>query len=132
MKPKVLIVDDDIAITQQLFWTLCDDYEVMTANDLQTAFRRATIYEPVVSIVDLQIPPSIDTPESGLRFLEYIKDRLPDSKVVVISSAAGSVEIREACLKSGADAVMQKPFDVDQLLSTLVLYASDKEQLAVG
>jgi DNA-binding response OmpR family regulator len=52
MKPRVLIVDDDEAITQQLFWTLSDEYDVVTANDMQTAVRRATIYEPTVSIVD--------------------------------------------------------------------------------
>ena len=46
MKPRILIVDDDEAITQQLFWTLSDDYDVVTANDMQTAVRRATIYEP--------------------------------------------------------------------------------------
>ena len=40
MKPKVLIVDDDVAITQQLYWTLCDEFEVMTANSLSLAIRR--------------------------------------------------------------------------------------------
>jgi len=40
MKPRILIVDDDDAITQQLFWTLCDEYEVMTANDMPTAIRQ--------------------------------------------------------------------------------------------
>src|SRR5437764_490246 len=45
-KPKVLIVDDDVAITQQLFWTLCDEFEVMTANNLSSAIRRATIGSP--------------------------------------------------------------------------------------
>ncbi len=72
MKPTVLIVDDDEAITRQLFWTLCDDYEVMTANDLQSALRRATIYEPAVSILDLHLPPVIDSPEVGMRVLGFI------------------------------------------------------------
>src|SRR5689334_24734220 len=90
VKPRVLIVDDDAAVTQQLFWTLCDEYEVMTANDLQSAVRRATIYEPVVSIVDLHLPPAVDTPEVGLRILGYLKDRLPHSKVLIISSEIDS------------------------------------------
>nr|MDQ3821521.1 response regulator [Acidobacteriota bacterium] len=88
MKPRVLIVDDDVAVTQQLFWTLCDEYEVMTANDLPTAVRRATIYEPSISIVDLHLPPVTTSPEVGLRILGYLKDRLPHSKVLIISSAA--------------------------------------------
>jgi DNA-binding NtrC family response regulator len=118
MKPRILIVDDDEAITQQLFWTLSDDYDVVTANDLQTAIRRATIYEPVVSIVDLHLPPEVDSPEVGLRILEYIKSHLPDSKVLVMSSASG-IETRKACFAVGADEFLDKPFDTEKLLSTM-------------
>lgn len=124
MKPRLLIVDDDAAITQQLFWTLCDDYEVMIANDLQTAVRRATIYEPAVSILDLHLPPVLDTPEVGLRILEYIKGRCPNSKVLVVSSAASDIE--KICLDNGADAVLSKPFDVEHLLAMLRRYAPER------
>jgi len=118
MKPRILIVDDDEAITQQLFWTLSDDYDVVTANDMQTAVRRATIYEPVVSILDLYLPPEVDSPEVGLRILEYIKSHLPDSKVLVMSSASG-IETRKACFAVGADEFLDKPFETEKLLSTM-------------
>ena len=118
MKPRILIVDDDEAITQQLFWTLSDDYDVVTAKDMQTAVRRATIYEPVVSILDLHLPPEVDSPEVGLRILEYIKSHLPDSKVLVMSSASG-VETRKACYAVGADEFLDKPFETEKLLSTM-------------
>jgi DNA-binding response OmpR family regulator len=118
MRPRVLIVDDDAAITQQLFWTLSDEYEVMTANDLASAVRRATIYEPVVSILDLHLPPVPDTPEVGMRILGYLKDRLPHSKVLVISSAADE-QMRVACFANGADEFLDKPFEIDQLLAVV-------------
>jgi len=118
MKPRVLIVDDDLAVTQQLFWTLCDEYEVMTANDLQTAVRRATIYEPSVSIVDLHLPPTPSSPEVGLRILGYLKDILPHSKVMIISSAANA-EVQEACFANGADEFLDKPFEIEQLLAAM-------------
>ena len=121
MKPKVLIVDDDIAITRQLFWILCDDYEVMTANDLLTAIRRVTIYEPALSILDLHLPPVPDSPEAGLRILEYIKGHFPASKVLVVSSAANS-EMQEACLRNGADEFLSKPLDIEQLLASVRRY----------
>lgn len=124
MKPRVLIVDDDEAITRQLFWTLCDDYEVMTANDLQSALRRATIYEPAVSILDLHLPPMIDSPEVGMRILGFIKDRFPTSKVLVVSSAS-DMEMQQTCLKSGADAFLGKPFDIEQLLAAMRRYAPE-------
>ena len=125
MKPRVLIVDDDTAITQQLFWTLCDDYEVMMANDLQTAVRRATIYEPAISILDLHLPPVVDSPEVGLQILEYIKNRFPQSKVLVVSSAA-TEETQKACLESGADGFLDKPFEIEQLLAAVRRYAPER------
>ena len=125
MKPRVLIVDDDVAITQQLFWTLCDEYEVMTANDLQSAVRRATIYEPAVSIVDLHLPPVVDSPEVGLRILGYLKDRLPHSKVLIISSAIDS-GLHEACFANGADEVLGKPFEIEQLLAAMRRIAPER------
>ena len=118
MKPRVLIVDDDTAVTQQLFWTLCEDYDVTTANDLQSAVRRALIYEPSVSILDLHLPPAVDSPEVGLRILGYLKDRLPHSKVLVISSGADALT-QEACFANGADEFLDKPFDVERLLAAV-------------
>jgi DNA-binding response OmpR family regulator len=118
VKPRILIVDDDSAITQQLFWTLCEEYEVMTAHDLSSAVRRATIYEPAVSILDLHLPPVTGSPEVGLRILGYLKDRLPHSKVLVMSSAADE-EMRVACFANGADEFLDKPFEIEQLLTVM-------------
>ena len=118
MKPRILIVDDDEAITQQLFWTLNEDYDVVTANDMQTAVRRVTIYEPAVSILDLHMPPRVDSPDVGLRILEYIKSHFPELKVLVMSSAGG-IETRKACYAVGADEFLDKPFEMEKLLSVM-------------
>ncbi len=118
MKPRILIVDDDESITQQLFWTLSDDYDVVTANDMQTAVRRAKVYEPNVSILDLHLPPEVDSPEVGLRILEYLKAHLPESKVLVMTSASG-IETRNTCYAIGADEFLDKPFDTEKLLATM-------------
>ena len=128
MKPRVLIVDDDEAITQQLFWTLSEEYEVVTANDMQTAVRRATIYEPRVSILDLNFPPD-DSPVVGLRILEYIKSHIPTSKVLVMTAVTG-MEMRKTCYAVGADEFLDKPFDVEQLLSTMRRLAPRSMELA--
>jgi DNA-binding NtrC family response regulator len=122
MKPRVLIVDDDTAITRQLFWTLCDDYDVTTANDMQTAVRRAAVSEPALSILDLHMPPAVDSPEVGLRMLGFIKDRFPLSKVLIMSSAA-TAEMQQACLANGADEFLSKPFELERLLATVQRHA---------
>ena len=118
MKPRILIVDDDSVITQQLYWTLCEEYDVVTANDLQTAIRRATFYKPDVSILDLQMPPERDSPASGMRLLEYIKGHLSHTKVLIMSSNS-TPEVREACLAAGADGFFAKPFRIEDLLACI-------------
>ena len=130
MKPKLLIVDDDVAITRQLFWMLCDDFDVLTAHDLQTAIRRATVYEPDVAILDLHLPPTENSPDTGMRILEYVKGHFPWSKVFVTSSAA-SVEMQKDCIRQGADGFLSKPLDIERLLSTLRVSAL-AEQLSVA
>ena len=118
MKPRILIVDDDSTITQQLYWTLCDEYDVVTANDMQTAIRRATFYKPDISILDLQMPPDKDSPASGLRLLEYIKGHLSNSRVLIMSSNT-ETEVRRQCLTSGADGFFAKPFELADMLASI-------------
>ena len=118
MKPRILIVDDDVAITQQLYWTLCDEYDVVTANDMQTAIRRATFYKPDVSLLDLQMPPDKDSPKSGLRLLEYIKGHVSQSKVLIMSSNS-EAPTRDACFAAVADGFFAKPFELEEMLASI-------------
>ena len=118
MKPRILIVDDDSTITQQLYWTLCDEYDVVTANDMQTAIRRATFYKPDISILDLQMPPDRNSPSMGLQLLEYIKADLPNSKVLIMSSNS-TPEVRDQCFAAGADGFFAKPFELQDMLASI-------------
>ena len=118
MKRRILIVDDDSTITQQLYWTLCDEYDVVTANDMQTAIRRATFYKPDISILDLQMPPERDNPATGMRLLEFIKGHLSQSKVLIMSSNSAA-EVRKACLNAGADGFFAKPFAIEDMLASI-------------
>ena len=118
MKPRILIVDDDSVITQQLYWTLCQEYDVVTANDMQSAIRRATFYKPDVSILDLQMPPEHDSPASGMRLLEYIKGHVTQSKVLIMSSNSAP-DVQKACMAAGADGFFAKPFKIEDLLASI-------------
>ncbi len=129
MKPRILIVDDDEAVTQQLRWTLSEEYDVMVANDMQTAVRRLITYPPTVAILDLHLPPDVDTVEVGLRILEYIKSHVPKSKVLVISASIG-IQTRKVCYAVGADEFLDKPFDTEQLLATMRRMAPRQMEIA--
>ncbi|HKO96927.1 MAG TPA: response regulator [Pyrinomonadaceae bacterium] len=128
MKPRVLIVDDDEVIARQLRWILHDDYDVVIANDMKTAVRHATIHEPAISIVDLHLPPAVESPHVGLRVMEYIKGHLPSSKVLVITGAAG-IQTRAASYAGGADEFLVKPFEPEVLLATVRRMALQRLEL---
>ena len=117
MRPRILIVDDDEAITQQLYWTLTDEYDVVTANDMSTAIRRATFYKPDISILDLQMPPDKDT-SAGMRLLEFLKDHLSHSKVLIMSSNS-TADVQKSCLDAGADGFFAKPFAIEDMLASI-------------
>lgn len=117
MKRKILIVDDDSTITQQLYWTLSETYDVVTANDLQTAIRRAMFYKPEISILDLQMPPEKDT-SAGMRLLAFLKGHLSHSKVLIMSSNS-TAEVQKSCLEAGADGFFAKPFAIEDMLASI-------------
>jgi DNA-binding NarL/FixJ family response regulator len=97
---------------------LCDEYDVVTANDLQTAIRRATFYKPDVSILDLHMAPEKDSPSSGMRLLEYIKGHMTQSKVLIMSSN-NAPDVRNACMAAGADGFFAKPFKIEDMLASI-------------
>lgn len=115
MKPRILIYDKDQAITRQLFWTLCDNYDVVTANDLQTAVRRAAAHEPVLAVLDLNTPSSPDSDDTGVRILLYVKDHFPRSRILGMTAEAFP-ETKRKYNKLGVDELLEKPFDTEQLL----------------
>ena len=117
MKRRILIVDDDSTITQQLYWTLCEQYDVVTANDLPTAMRRATFYKPDISILDLQMPPEKDI-SAGMSLLEFLKDHLSHSKVLIMSSNS-TAEVQKSCIDAGADGFFAKPFAIEDMLASI-------------
>lgn len=118
LKPKILIFDRDPAITQQLFWTLCDYYDVVTANDFHAAVRRAASYEPRVAILELNAPAVLGSADTGLRILDFIKTRLPKSRVLGMTSDIFPEE-RKRYFVLGVDELLTKPFDPEQLLGFL-------------
>lgn len=118
MKPRILVFDSDSAITQQLFWTLCDNYDVVTANDLLTALRRAASYEPALAVLDLSGNDFSGGSNAGLRILEYLKSHFPKCRILGMTSEVQPAT-RQKCFKFGVDELLDKPFDTEQLLDLL-------------
>ncbi|MGA1826412.1 MAG: PEP-CTERM-box response regulator transcription factor [bacterium] len=113
-KPRLLIVDDDPGISNQLKWGLSKDYQVFNASDPETAIKVFEKEMPLVVTLDLGLPPKPDDGEIGLQLLETILKHNPMTKVIIIS---GNTE-KENALKAvqmGAYDFYYKPIDIDEI-----------------
>jgi DNA-binding NtrC family response regulator len=108
---RVLVVDDEPSIRLLCRINLeLDGHEVIEAHSLATA--RAQLEEEEVDVVVLDV--HLHFERSDELVLEC-HDRQPPIPVVLVT---GSVDITHPGL-SEADAVLPKPFELDQLLSTV-------------
>ena len=125
MKKKILIVDDDEEICEELAEILRDEgYAVETVSNGLAA--RSLIEKKVFHLLmlDLKIPEV-----TGVELLEFIrKKRLPLKVLVVTARPMGKQEIvqqkdsivpdaKEQRLLKAADGIIPKPFDIPLLLA---------------
>lgn len=128
-KAKLLIVEDDEDIRTQMKWALGSDYEVRTAGDRAGALAACAADRPLVTLLDLGLPPHPNEPDEGLAVLSALLAQDPLAKVIIVS---GQGEKQNALRAVGAGAYdfLCKPVDMDEL--TLVLrrcvYLAELEQ----
>lgn len=111
MKKKIMIVDDDPAITRYLSALFTDNgYEICIADDGKTAMELFKEKNPDLITLDLEMPE-----EWGPRFfrrLSKIKDF--NTPVIVISGLSG----RKYSIPK-AQGFFAKPFDTGELLAAV-------------
>jgi len=82
---KLLIVDDNMDIRQQLKWGLSQEYSILQAGDVQEALAIFKKHHPLVVILDLGLPPHADTSEEGFRCLGAMLDHDPNVKIIMMT-----------------------------------------------
>ena len=107
----VLVVDDDAAIRFLCRVNLeLDGWTVHEANAIEQA--RETLGSAPVDLVLLDVHVGV---ESGLDFITEIRERKPGVPVVLLTGSVGSPGLEGV----DADAVISKPFTLDELTGTL-------------
>ena len=114
MKAKLLIVDDDEAIGTQMKWALSQDYDVCFAEDRRGALEAYEANSPVVTLLDLGLPPRPNECDEGMTALSDILAIDRSAKVIVVS---GQSEKQNAIQAVGAGAYdfLCKPVEMDTL-----------------
>jgi two-component system, NtrC family, response regulator HydG len=112
--PSVLIVDDLVSIHEMLEAVIQPTgFSTSFATDGEKALIRykAEKYDLVLADIDMK-------PMDGITLLKQLKLYDPNA-VVIIMTAYASTESAVQALKYGAFDYLQKPFRVDELISTL-------------
>ena len=114
MKPKVLIVDDDEEIRVQMKWALSQQYEVLLAEDRAGAVSTFKSEQPVVTLLDLGLPPHPNECEEGLHALSDLLGIDETAKIIMISGQGEKKNALEA-VGAGAYDFLCKPIDMAEL-----------------
>ena len=124
MKGRVLVVDDDPALSEMLGIVLqSDGFEPFFVADGARAVEAFRHTRPDLVLLDVMLP-GMD----GLEVTRRIRARRAEPELagaeggrlpIIAVTAHGAKEDREDCLAAGMDDWLTKPFGVDQLVARL-------------
>jgi signal transduction histidine kinase len=103
----ILLVEDDVALAEQVARLLAERYTVIVAHDGARALELARVHIPQLLVTDVDMP-GMDGVELARRFRDAVGDRLAP---IVMLSAVVDLRSRVAGLEAGAIDYITKPFD---------------------
>lgn len=112
-RPTLLVVEDDLGLRKQMRWSF-DRYEVVFAEDRESAIAQLRRHEPAVVTLDLGLPPDPDSPTEGLRTLQEMLALAPSTKVIAVTGQTDRGNALRA-VGMGAYDFFAKPFESDSL-----------------
>lgn len=113
-KPRVLLVDDERAITDNLAPFLeRSGFAVAVAADGEQALRRVSSFTPDLIVLDVLMP-KLD----GREVLRRLRQMGDWTHVILLTQIGESTE-RAMALEEGADDYLNKPFDPHELVARI-------------
>lgn len=110
---RILIVDDEEGIRNQLGLALEDDYEVLAAEDSESALEAVREQQPDLVLLDISLSPHGGDKE-GLELLPRLLDADRRLKVVLVTGH-GEKENALQAVANGAYDFYVKPIDLNEL-----------------
>ncbi len=125
VRPRILLVDDELEITEILYDLLSEEYECFRTGTAEQALARLEESEFELVISDITMPGM-----SGLEMIPHVKRVAPETVVVMISGMQ-TVESAIGALRLGAFDYLMKPFDLRQV-EAVVKRALEHHELRVA
>ena len=116
----VLICDDEPSLRELIRISLVGPYEIAEADDGERSLELARLMRPDVMILDMMMPRL-----SGLEVLNAVRQdaQLSGTRVIVLTAQPAT---REHALRAGADIVMVKPFEPEEISNAVEEVLSDR------
>lgn len=115
-KQRVLVIDDDTSIGGFIATVLrSDDYDVTVTHRAELGLKGLAREGYQLVITDIFMDGM-----GGLELIEMVTAKLPNVRILAISGGfrnMTSEDTLDAAAKIGADAVLAKPIDAEQILS---------------
>ncbi len=112
-QPRILVIDDDETILDLLKDTLQPDYQIAVAHDSLEGVELMMSERFDLMIIDLGMP-VLD----GVELIQKIRSNSPFDKIPVLVLSAYP-ELRARLRGADVQAIMAKPFSIDQLTQTV-------------
>lgn len=111
---KILVVDDEIKACRLLSkFLLNKGFLVETALDGREALMKADEFRPNCILLDIRMP------HGGLELLSELKEKLPESVIIMVSAIIEENQEQDY-LEKGAHSCLDKPVDLEVLLETIL------------
>src|SRR5216684_753077 len=107
--PQILVIDDEVGPRESLRMLLKPDYQVHTADCVETGIRLLREKHPDAIVMDIRMPGS--TGIDGLRRIREIDPHLS----VIMLTGFGALETAQEALRLGASDYINKPFDAGEM-----------------
>ena len=113
--PSILLVDDDEAFLKRLAKAMeRRGFSVEMAGSVAAGKAIATARPPAYAVVDLRLEDG-----NGLDVVEVLRERRPDSRIVVLTGY-GAIATAVAAVKIGATDYLSNPADANDVINALL------------
>lgn len=121
MPKTVLVIDDDESLQMVLEIALKQaGYDIELASNGEEALERLNTLHPNVIISDVMMPQM-----DGVEFFRTIQERLRYDNIPIIVMTALGRKAWMSELEGEGAVIIQKPFNVEELVSLVDMYVSD-------
>lgn len=115
LKEKLLIIEDEGEMCLLINLLLDgNNLEIEHVKSLSAAVEYFQQQSPSVVLIDNRLPDGY-----GIDFISFIKDRYPDTKVIMMSGMDAAA--RDVAIENGADLFLEKPFTRTELCRAIRL-----------